>query len=41
VLTLKAYRHLGISGPGRGAAEFPLFDQATDPEDTGGQSSTA
>ena len=41
VLTLKAYRHLGISGPGRGAAEFPLFDQSTDPEDTGGQSNTA
>lgn len=41
VLTLKAYRHLGISGPGRGAAEFPLFDQADDPDDKGGQSSTA
>ncbi len=27
VLTLKSYRHLGVSGPARGAApEFPIFD---------------
>ena len=41
VLTLRAYRHLGLSGPGRGAAEFPLFEQASDPDDPGNQSNTA
>jgi Holliday junction DNA helicase RuvB len=40
VLTLKAYRHLGLTGPGRGAAEFPLFEQANDPDSNGGKSST-
>jgi len=40
VLTLKAYRHLGLTGPGRGAAEFPLFEQLSDPDSDGGQSST-
>ncbi|MEQ1672121.1 MAG: Holliday junction DNA helicase RuvB C-terminal domain-containing protein, partial [Hyphomicrobium sp.] len=28
VLTLKAYRHLGVPGPARGAApELPIFDE--------------
>jgi Holliday junction DNA helicase RuvB len=38
VLTLKAYRHLGLTGPGRGAAEFSLFDQATDTDESDGNS---
>ena len=38
VLTLKTYRHLGLtgtglSGPSRGAAELSLFDQAPDDDD--------
>ena len=34
VLTLKAWRHLGLSGPSRaGAAQFPLFDE-TDGSDS-------
>ena len=38
VLTLKAYRHLGLSGPARSAApEFPLFGQG---EDDDGQAGT-
>jgi Holliday junction DNA helicase RuvB len=41
VLTLKAYRHLGMTGPGRGAAEFPLFEQTLDPDEPGGQSGAA
>ncbi len=40
VLTLKAYRHLGLTGPGRGAAEFPLFEQADDPDSDDSKSST-
>ncbi len=30
VLTLKAYRHLGLSGPRRQSVDFPLFDAADD-----------
>jgi holliday junction DNA helicase RuvB len=34
VVTLKAYRHLGLSGPARAAvAQFALFDQDGEPED--------
>ncbi len=36
VLTLKAYRHLGLSGPARQAApELPIFD-----DETGGETGT-
>jgi Holliday junction DNA helicase RuvB len=40
VLTLKAYRHLGLSGPARSASpELPIFDD--DVDDIGGKTGTA
>lgn len=39
VMTLKAYRHLGLTGPSR-TSEIPLFDQADGQDEDGDQSST-
>jgi len=37
VLTLKAYRHIGLSGPSRGAVpELPMFDDGGDGDGTAG-----
>ena len=39
VMTLKAYRHLGLTGPSR-SSDIPLFDQSEDPNENGEQSGT-
>ncbi len=39
VMTLKAYRHLGLTGPSR-SSDIPLFDQSEDPDENGEQSGT-
>ena len=35
VLTLKAYRHLGLSGPARASPQLPIFDEGDEAEEGG------